>query len=105
MSRNANQIVRQWRALRVLESTRVGVTVQELHDAIEADCDPRTLYRPRRRSVDVTMELAGLPELAAWVAGYCGEVLPISPPHFRDLVRARFTAGLERLDAAPDARV
>jgi len=45
MSRNANQIVRQCRALRTLESSRNDLTVQELHDAIEADCDHRTLYR------------------------------------------------------------
>lgn len=52
-------------------------------------------------SVDVTMEIAGLPELAAWVAGFGGEVVPIAPPHFREMVRERFTRGLERLSSDP----
>ncbi|MFO0749482.1 MAG: WYL domain-containing protein [Myxococcota bacterium] len=45
MTRNSHQIVRQWRLLRALEASRHGLTMAELHDAIDEECDPRTLYR------------------------------------------------------------
>lgn len=47
------------------------------------------------------MEIAGLPELAAWVAGFGGEFVPIARAHFREMVRERFTRGLERLSSDP----
>lgn len=42
--------------LRALEASRLGLTVPELHDAIEADCDQRTLYRDIE-----ALEQAGFP--------------------------------------------
>lgn len=51
--------------------------------------------------IDLTMEVAGLPEVAAWVAGFGGAVIPLAPPAFRDMVRERFEGGLASLDAPP----
>lgn len=52
--------------------------------------------------IDLTMELAGLPELASWVAGFGGDVVPLHPPQLRELVRSRFERGLARLDGNDD---
>lgn len=56
MSRNSTQIIRQWRILSALEATRHGLTVAELHDAVDEDCDQRTIYRDL-----VALESAGFP--------------------------------------------
>lgn len=39
------QIIRQWRMLRALESSRRGLTVEELHEVVEGECSVRTIYR------------------------------------------------------------
>jgi predicted DNA-binding transcriptional regulator YafY len=40
-----NQIVRQWRILRLLEGTRFGLRVREIHDALGGRVSERTIFR------------------------------------------------------------
>lgn len=40
-----NQIARQWRILRLLESTRTGLRAREIHDALGGGMSERTIFR------------------------------------------------------------
>jgi predicted DNA-binding transcriptional regulator YafY len=40
-----NQIVRQWRILRLLEGTRTGLRVREIHEALGGGMSERTIFR------------------------------------------------------------
>lgn len=46
-------------------------------------------------SVELTFRCAGLPEVAAWLAGFGGKVVALEPPELVDAVRALHEAGLE----------
>jgi len=47
----------------------------------------------------MTMDAAGLPEVAAWVAGFGGLAVPREPPELLEAVRAKHEDGLRRLGA------
>lgn len=48
-------------------------------------------------AMDLTMEAAGLPEIASWVAGFGGRVIPLSPPELVELVREIHRVGAASL--------
>jgi len=82
MSRNSHQIVRQWRILRMLEGSRHGYTVPELHEAIEADCDQRTLYRDLEALQEAGFPLVRPDESKRWRVlepREGGWVVPLAP--------------------------
>jgi predicted DNA-binding transcriptional regulator YafY len=51
----------------------------------------------------LTFESAGLPEVAAWVAGYGGYAVAIGPPELVEAVRALHETGLAALEEGRDA--
>jgi hypothetical protein len=57
----------------------------------------------RARVVVLTMNAAGLPEIAAWVASFGGAAVPLAPPELAEAVRERHAAGLEALAAVHGA--
>lgn len=75
------------------------------------DFDPEVAHVPRERSyhasqrvrerpdgtVRMTFEAAGLPEVAAWVAGFGGKAVPVEPAELVGTVRDKFSVGLQRL--------
>jgi len=51
-------------------------------------------------AVDLSMEAAGLPEIASWVAGFGGRVIPLAPPELIELVRELHLAGAASLSGS-----
>lgn len=58
-------------------------------------------------SVELTMTAGGLPEIAAWLAGFGGKVMVVEPPELRELVRKIHAEGLQTsaLSCADKGRV
>lgn len=49
-------------------------------------------------SVRLSFHAAGLPEIAAWVASFGGQVIPVAPPELVERVRELFRAGIAALE-------
>lgn len=76
---------------------------------VELQLAPEVAHLPRERrfhptqqvtplpsgGCKLTFEAAGLPEIAAWLAGFGGKVRVLAPPELRDAVRELHRAGLE----------
>ncbi len=63
---------------------------------------------PRGEGVRLTMDAAGLPEIAAWVAGFGGNARPVAPPELVAAVRRLHEDGLRAMESrevvTPDDR-
>ena len=96
--------------------TRLGFGVFHgpvYHVVVDFSTDVAHLIRERRyhetqrvsdrpRGVRLTMDAAGLPEVAAWVAGFGASARPIAPPELVEAVRELHEGGLRSL-AEPQA--
>ncbi len=83
------QIIRQWKALRILESSRLGYTVAQLHEEMDENISLRTLYRDLEQ-----LQEAGFPLLRSderWRVLRVGEgawTVPIRPTELMALILA-----------------
>ncbi len=124
---------RQWRILRTIEASKVGVTVAQL--AAEEDCHSRTIWRnfssiqavalsrslskrylkeniwhPSqvfRKAKDgglfMTMEVGGLREVMSWVMGFERQAEVLEPEHLRQAVAEELTSTVEKYVSEPAA--
>lgn len=79
MSRG-RQIVRQWKILRALEGSRMGLSAKQMTDAIDEECSQRTVYRDLEQ-----LQAAGFPlfeDDGCWrvlAQGEGGWSIPVQP--------------------------
>ena len=116
-----DQLARQWRISRTIESKKQGTTLAEL--ASQEDCSPRTVWRDaadlhvvdpsfyietriekrnlKARWGRITVEPGGLVEVMSWVTGLGRHAEVLEPAHLRQALAKEFVVSAEKYADKP----